>query len=521
MNKKYLSILITTQILTFTVISLLIVFLSGNISSHNNEILRMVTMKNTEECMREIVDNTIIRIEQKRELARFEVQSSMNLTSTLLQDITKESLDLKAGEILDQLHQTEYGAPINMVVQYEYGKVLLYSNEEVSDITTNFANYKSKNINNTSTIYAKINLEFGYIYLFAEQIDIDKIAKDYIYQEIHQSDYTDNEYIWVNEITNYEGGDNYAIRIIHPNLKDTEGQLLSTNMTDASGELPYLKELNGINEKGEIVHTYCFTNKVDGNITPKMSYAKLYEPFNWIIATGEPIDDIFTYTNKLKEYDSKAINTAVIICLNLMIIIFLIGVIIILKIHKGYKKKLDAYVKIETKLDSLTGAHSRKSGEEILLEEFNRFSQNKNASPLFIMVDIDNFRSINDTYGHNVGDLVLKKVIQSITSNIRENDYVFRWGGEEFIILCKRVDPKNHYQIGEKILRCVNGIVFENNDHSFNVSVSIGSSYLNLGDEGYDVALKRADEALYYSKNTGKNKYSYYPDLSKEVCNEL
>jgi diguanylate cyclase (GGDEF)-like protein len=99
-------------------------------------------------------------------------------------------------------------------------------------------------------------------------------------------------YIWVNEVKNYEGGDGYAIRRIHPNPKESEGLILSTNIEDIERNLPYKEELEGIKKDGEVYLEYFFKRKTTGKIEPKMTYAKLFKPFDWIIATGIYVDDI-------------------------------------------------------------------------------------------------------------------------------------------------------------------------------------------------------------------------------------
>ena len=135
-----------------------------------------------------------------------------------------------------------------------------------------------------------------------------------------------------------------------------------------------------------------------------------------------------------------------------------------------------------------------------------------------MIFDIDDFKKINDSFGHDVGDIVLKKVSQVVLSNIKEGDYLFRWGGEEFILLCNDVNGEYHFQVGQKILKCISDISFKGNKEFFNVSVSIGSSYFHDEDTDYLQALKRADIALYHSKNTGKNKYTNSEKLFKEDC---
>lgn len=89
---------------------------------------------------------------------------------------------------------------------------------------------------------------------------IDEIVKEEIGNIIRNRKFSNNSYIWVNEVINYEGGENYAIRRIHPNLIDTEGMYLSTKIEDIKGNLPYLEELEGIKKDGEIFSTYYFKN---------------------------------------------------------------------------------------------------------------------------------------------------------------------------------------------------------------------------------------------------------------------
>lgn len=115
---------------------------------------------------------------------------------------------------------------------------------------------------------------------------IDHVVKEEIREVIHQQEFSNDSYMWVNEVLHYEGGENYAIRRIHPNLKDTEEDFLSTNTQDAEGNLPYLMELEGIRSSGEIFFTYHFKKLNSDIISEKITYAKLYEPYDWIVAMG-------------------------------------------------------------------------------------------------------------------------------------------------------------------------------------------------------------------------------------------
>lgn len=511
--KKYLIILSTTEIIICIVVAFILIYLAQDISSHNKGILEMVAMKDTEENMREKVDNLITQIDNKRKITSEEVENIVNISIDYLLPLKEDEIFETVNSLMNRIDRMEYGAPIQLVVANNDNKAVLFSDGLKTDISDQFGEEMAREIEEQSIFFHSIIIGDSKLLLFAEQDDVDEIVKDYTYNEIHSYSYASNDYFWVNEIVNYEGGDNYAIRLIHPNLKETEGNYLSTNDTDIKGNLPYLDELSGIKQDGEIFHEYYFKNINDDEVTYKVSYAKLYEPYDWIVATGKPMNNIFTYTNELSIYSTKTVNTTMIICLGLMLVIFLVGVTVILLNHKGYQKKIESYVLNETQIDPLTGAFNRKTAEYTLTKQLKNLKL-YDTTPLLMMVDIDDFKKVNDTYGHDVGDFVLKKMSQTIIETIRDSDQLFRWGGEEFIVLCSDVDKESQMKLAEKILSSIESIIFENSKGNFNITVSIGGSYFNETDDNYLQVLKRADIALYQSKKTGKNKYtSYESDL--------
>jgi len=129
--------------------------------------------------------------------------------------------------------------------------------------------------------------------IFFSQITCsEKELKERIKNRIRGTQLLDHGYIWVNKVLNYDGGDDYAIRLVHPNLIKTEGMRLSTSMQDIKGNTPYLTELEGVKDKGEIFFQYWFKKKDSDKISQKLTFAKLYKPYDWIIATGVYLDDI-------------------------------------------------------------------------------------------------------------------------------------------------------------------------------------------------------------------------------------
>ena len=132
----------------------------------------------------------------------------------------------------------------------------------------------------------------------------------------------------------------------------------------------------------------------------------------------------------------------------------------------------------------------------------------RNISIIFF--DIDHFKSINDTYGHNVGDTVLRKVSEAIQTTLRTGDTAARWGGEEIIVSLLGADKKDAVAKAEEIRREIEGITFpEVPDLHLTISSGVASS-----EEGLTLTelVKRADQALYAAKNGGRNKVVAYGD---------
>lgn len=166
----------------------------------------------------------------------------------------------------------------------------------------------------------------------------------------------------------------------------------------------------------------------------------------------------------------------------------------------------------ESRLDHLTNAYNRQHIETLLEIEYEE--SNINKWPLSIaFIDIDNFKSVNDTYGHLVGDEVLKSISNFFSKNIRETDVLARYGGDEFLLMLPGSTSDIAKFLLERLLSLMNNEVNLNiKDESVAVSVSIGLA-THTGMTGFDKlkdVLAAADEALYKSKKQGKNCLSIY-----------
>ncbi len=156
-------------------------------------------------------------------------------------------------------------------------------------------------------------------------------------------------------------------------------------------------------------------------------------------------------------------------------------------------------------LDPLTGAYNRRFGQGRLTEEFNRAVRSDLPLAL-LMMDLDHFKSINDTYGHLVGDRVLDRVAKAVRNAVREGDILVRFGGEEFMIILPGSSRDDAESVAERIRHMVEDTRIKERDQQIRVTVSIGGvSYPQTEVEAEEELLRVADEFLYTAKNRGRN----------------
>jgi len=155
-------------------------------------------------------------------------------------------------------------------------------------------------------------------------------------------------------------------------------------------------------------------------------------------------------------------------------------------------------------LDNLTQLANRNFIQRELAnrcEEYNRF-----GVPFgILLIDIDHFKNVNDTYGHDVGDRVLKFVANTFTSNARPFDLYGRWGGEEFVGIIRNIDEKQLESIGNRMCRLIENSYLIHDNHNLQVTVSAGATIIK-NDDTPETLIKRADGFLYVSKQSGRNR---------------
>lgn len=153
--------------------------------------------------------------------------------------------------------------------------------------------------------------------------------------------------------------------------------------------------------------------------------------------------------------------------------------------------------------DTLTGAHNRAAMQQIITREMELSKRHKRSLAI-LMLDIDHFKSINDNYGHCMGDKVIKDVVESITLSTRQTDICFRYGGEEFLVMLNNTHLKDVLKISERIRQHIAQKRFVFEQQSFRITASIGFTHLQPSDT-LESFIHRADKGLYLAKYNGRN----------------
>jgi len=181
--------------------------------------------------------------------------------------------------------------------------------------------------------------------------------------------------------------------------------------------------------------------------------------------------------------------------------------------HMGALRRVDE-LRAEARTDGLTGLYNRRFFDESLERRVSELQRGDSESLGFMIVDIDHFKQVNDVYGHRAGDEILRTVASAL-SDRRGTDISYRYGGEEFAIVCPNTDKNGLYEIGKRVSDAVNAstrdLAVKSEPDAYpieGVTISIGYGVM-LHTEDTEEFIKRVDEALYVSKEQGRDRMTY------------
>ncbi|MBO1271910.1 GGDEF domain-containing protein [Shewanella sp. 4t3-1-2LB] len=220
--------------------------------------------------------------------------------------------------------------------------------------------------------------------------------------------------------------------------------------------------------------------------------ARLVPEFNWYLVVEEHASPA-----------QQAVFRTFMINLAIAIVITLLVLGLSLLTQGRYQRKLAA----QAALDPLTKAMNRQTCEEfyeLLLEQ----CRHQHQSLSVLVFDVDYFKSVNDKYGHDMGDLVLKRLVKELRSQTRYADAVCRWGGEEFVLLLGNCNREKAWNLAERMRQRVMALDFNAGTGTFQITLSCGVAEARLEEDLAEV-VKRADAALYRAKDSGRNQVLY------------
>jgi len=318
------------------------------------------------------------------------------------------------------------------------------------------------------------------------------------------------------------------------------GDIIDDEGTEVGKQL-----LKAQSQEDGVYVTYQWPKPSTGNLKPKISYFKRFKNWHWIIGTGTYLDDIdIILEGRRSDLRLRTIFNTMYLVFIFLVTFFIASIIIYyrhqkmkneFKIFESFFKQaateqikidsnklqtqefdgLSQYANIMTDkiisekqnlerlsiTDSLTQLFNRKKFDESLEREIKIAFRYGNPLSL-IMFDIDNFKNINDTHGHHIGDEILSALAAFVKDQVRETDIVARWGGEEFMIILPQTELPDAFNLSEKLRKSIEVKTFPD---VFNITASFGVTLLKEGDTK-DMILKRVDIAMYQSKKEGKNK---------------
>jgi len=377
---------------------------------------------------------------------------------------------------------------------------------------------------NSGKLYPKVSYvglfePLGWVIGTGEYLDnLEQLAKNAIIGDLSASLKKDLvDYYFIYELHDINGGNNFATMLVNSNRSDLVGKQLSDDYKDAKGKQFRKEFLKGIRETGEAHVVYWYKKPNDSEPGRKLSYFKHYPVWNWVLARGIYLDRLdHIISAKKGELSEKVKNDIIILCI-LFVGAVIIALIVAYYFSRGLQEIFNRYRNTQQehldKLEELNRTLEKQNQTDVLTKIFNRRFFNvqlakeaarstRHRTPLSVlMFDIDHFKAINDEHGHLIGDKVLQEISALVQDNIRQSDFLARWGGEEFALLTPGIGLKNAGKFAEKLRCLIEKNVFCTEQE---ITCSFGVSCYQPNEET-STFIQRADKALYQAKDGGRN----------------
>ena len=259
-------------------------------------------------------------------------------------------------------------------------------------------------------------------------------------------------------------------------------------------EINNIHELQGLSEfTNDILTTDSSSIEYKHNGKTHYLNSRFVPEFGWYLIVAQQEDEA-----------EQRIQNTLLLNLGVSFIVSLIIIILVNLIIVSYQKKLETMATT----DKLTGCSNRQVFDVLFKQA--RSQSKRRKTPLSVVIfDIDYFKQINDSYGHPTGDVVLKKIIQTIKLSIRDSDIIFRWGGDEFLIILPESDLQKTVDIAEKIRETIENLDIHFAGKTISVTISVGiASMTDTGTQ--EMIIDNADKALYIAKENGRNRVEQY-----------
>jgi len=261
----------------------------------------------------------------------------------------------------------------------------------------------------------------------------------------------------------------------------------------------YEHKVNPLRHIKEIPQLYALKDDLITKEKKIIDYTKAGEEYLINTKYIPELDLYLIVEAKLSSFNKDVMKTFYFNLIGSMLVSILIALMILITIRK-YHKKLEYLASNDT----LTDLPNRRSFYKAFHHFFLLHKRNSNPMSL-LFFDLDDFKNINDTLGHQIGDEVLKRIADIIKQNIRKTDLAARWGGEEFVITFIDSNMEEAKIIAEKLREQIETDILLHQITNQTVTASFGLTNVNA-DDTIDTILKRVDDALYKAKDSGKNK---------------